>query len=80
MTNAIEHISEQTAALDEHKTTVLTIVDSLAAIAQENAASTEETSASMLELQKIIQTCHEATSDLVKLSKELSANTKHFEL
>ncbi|MCI9420147.1 MAG: methyl-accepting chemotaxis protein [Eubacterium sp.] len=80
VTNAIEHISEQTAALDEHKTTVLTIVDSLAAIAQENAASTEETSASMLELQKIIQTCHEATSDLVKLSKELSANTKHFEL
>ena len=80
VTNAIEHISEQTAALDEHKNTVLTIVDSLAAIAQENAASTEETSASMLELQKIIQTCHEATSDLVKLSKELSANTKHFEL
>lgn len=79
VTNAIEHISEQTASLDEHKNTVLAIVDSLAAIAEENAASTEETSASMFELQKTIQTCHEATSDLVKLSKELSANTKHFE-
>lgn len=80
VTDAIEHISEQTVTLDEHKNTVLGIVDSLAAIAQQNAASTEETSASMLELQKTIQTCHEATSDLVKLAKELSKNTKHFEL
>lgn len=80
VTNAIEHISEQTVTLDEHKNTVLGIVDGLAAIAQQNAASTEETSASMLELQKTIQTCHEATSDLVKLAKELSKNTKHFEL
>lgn len=80
VTDAIEHISEQTVTLDEHKNTVLGIVDSLAAIAQQNAASTEETSASMLELQKTIQTCHEATSDLVKLAKELSNNTKHFEL
>lgn len=80
VTNAIEHINEQTVTLDEHKNTVLSIVDGLAAIAQQNAASTEETSASMLELQKTIQTCHEATSDLVKLAKELSKNTKHFEL
>ncbi len=80
VTDAIEHISEQTVTLDEHKNTVLGIVDSLAAIAQQNAASTEETSASMLQLQKTIQTCHEATSDLVKLAKELSNNTKHFEL
>lgn len=80
VTNAIEHINEQTVTLDEHKNTVLSIVDGLAAIAQQNEASTEETSASMLELQKTIQTCHEATSDLVKLAKELSKNTKHFEL
>lgn len=78
--NAIEQIREQTVTLDNEKNTVLDIVDSLAAIAQQNAASTEETSASMMELQKIIQTCHEATDELVQLAQDLSENAKHFEL
>lgn len=77
--DAIVQIREQTTSLDEHKNTVMSIVDNLAAIAEENAASTEETSASMLELHEIIKNCHEATNDLVNLSQELSENTKHFE-
>lgn len=77
---AIEQIREQTVTLDNEKNAVLDIVDSLAAIAQQNAASTEETSASMMELQKIIQTCHDATSELVQLAQDLTENAKHFEL
>ena len=78
--NAITQIREQTVTLDNHKNTVLGIVDNLAAIAQENAASTEETSASMMELHKIIQTCHEASSELVQLAQDLSENAEHFDL
>lgn len=80
VTDAIEQIREQTISLDNHKGAVLGIVDSLAAIAEENAASTEETSASMIELQKVIQTCHDATAELVQLANELSDSTTHFEL
>ena len=50
VTEAITQISEQTTALNIHKETVTGIVDNLASIAEENAASTEETSASMMEL------------------------------
>lgn len=77
---AITQIRQQTEALNEHKETVTGIVDSLAAIAQENAASTEETSASMQALNEIIKTCHEATGELSRLAEQLAENTKHFDM
>ena len=52
----------------------------MAAIAEENAASTEETSASMLEFNEILSVCTKATGELRKLSEELAENTKHFDL
>ena len=61
-------------------TCVTSIVDGLAAIAEENAASTEETSASMLEFNEILSVCNKATGELRKLSEELAENTKHFDL
>lgn len=78
--NAIIQIREQTALLNNQKNNVLEIVNSLAAVAEQNAANTEETSASMLELDKVIETCHSSTSDLVTIAQELSENAKHFEL
>ncbi|MCM1246286.1 MAG: methyl-accepting chemotaxis protein [Roseburia sp.] len=78
--SAIENIRRQTAALDEHKNTVTGIVDNLAAIAEQNAASTEETSASMLELHGILDTCHKSTNELIKLAQDLAENTKHFDI
>ena len=56
------------------------IVDSLAAIAEENAANTEQTSASMLELNRIVQDCSHSTEELVTLAGQLVQNTKQFEL
>ena len=76
---AITQIREQTEALNAHKNMVMEIVDNLASIAEENAASTEETSASMMELHEIIRTCHEATNELVTIAEKLAENTKHFE-
>lgn len=76
---AITQIREETETLNTHKAIVMEIVDNLASIAEENAASTEETSASMLELHEIIKTCHDATNDLVKIAENLADNTKHFE-
>ena len=52
----------------------------MTAIAEENAASTEETSASMLEFNEILSVCNKVTGELRKLSEELAENTKHFDL
>lgn len=76
---AISHIREQTSSLSEHQNTVLDIVESLAAVAQENAASTEETSAAMHELHEIIAECDRETERLVNLAQELTDNTTKFE-
>ena len=80
VTEAIEKIRKQTEALDVQKKEVLDIVDGLAAIAEQNAAGTEETSASMAEFHEIIDSCHEATSELTKLAQDLAEHTERFTL
>ena len=80
VTEAIEKIRKQTEALDVQKKEVLDIVDGLAAIAEQNAAGTEETSASMAEFHEIIDSCHEATSELTKLAQDLADHTERFTL
>ena len=80
VTEAIEKIRKQTEALDVQKKEVLDIVDGLAAIAEQNAAGTEETSASMAEFHEIIDSCHEATEDLTKLAQNLADHTDQFTL
>ena len=76
--NVKENKIYKTERFYENKVT--SIVDGLAAIAEENAASTEETSASMLEFNEILSVCNKATGELRKLSEELAENTKHFDL
>lgn len=78
--DAIEKIRKQAESLEDKKNKVTSIVDGLAAIAEENAASTEETSASMLEFNEILSVCNKATGELRKLAEELAENTKHFDL
>lgn len=80
VTEAIEKIRKQTEALDVQKKEVLDIVDGLAAIAEQNAAGTEETSASMAEFHEIIDSCHEATEELTKLAQNLADHTEKFTL
>lgn len=80
VTEAIEKIRKQTEALDVQKKEVLDIVDGLAAIAEQNAAGTEETSASMAEFHEIIDSCYEATEELTKLAQNLADHTERFTL
>ena len=53
-------------------------LESLAAISEENAASTEETVATMGELQQIIMECKASLSELSDLSKILDENVNQF--
>jgi len=77
---AIKEIGEQTELLNQTKDAVISIVNSLASIAEENAANTEETSASMMELNHIVKECSASTNELITLANELVQNTKKFEL
>ena len=53
-------------------------VESLARIAEENVASTEETSASILELREIVGQCKDETVMLVGMSENLTKMTQQF--
>lgn len=75
---AIESISTEVESLDKLKGEVLGSAESLAAIAQENAASTEETSASMVELGEIVNDCNTKTQQLVDIADSMEENVHKF--
>lgn len=75
---AIEGISTEVESLDKLKGEVLGSAESLAAIAQENAASTEETSASMMELGEIVNDCNAKTQQLVNIADSMEENVHKF--
>ena len=75
---AIESISTEVESLDRLKGEVLGSAESLAAIAQENAASTEDTSASMVELGEIVNDCNTKTTQLVDIADSMEENVHKF--
>lgn len=77
---AIDGIKGEMSHINELKSVVLGSVESLAAIAEENAASTEETSAAMVELSNIIAICNEETGKLVELADGLDNSIRSFKL
>ena len=80
VSDAIGEISHQVDGLGDTKNAVLELLEGLSAIAEENAASTQETSASMVELSDIVEVCNENTNGLVRLSGELKDNTTKFSI
>lgn len=78
--SAVEDIRVQIEKLDSLKAGVLENLQGLAGIAEQNAASTQETSAAMTMLGSIIDKCSEDTKDLVALAAELEENTHRFSL
>ncbi len=80
VSSGVDRIRRSMEELERVKDTVMASVEQLAAIAEENAASTEETSAAMTELRSIVKQCHDETQELVKISADLNAHTKHFTL
>lgn len=77
---AIDGIKGEMTHINELKSVVLGSVESLAAIAEENAASTEETSAAMVELSNIIGECDEETKKLVELAEGLDNCIRTFKI
>lgn len=77
---AVENISGQVDGLGKLKANVLDVLEGLSAISEQYAASTEETSASMIELNEVVDKCTTATQGLIVLSGELKDNTTKFTL
>ena len=80
VSQAIHEISVQVDGLGDAKNAVLELLESLSAISEENAASTQQTSASMSELSNIVEECTEKTAGLLTLSADLRDNTTKFSI
>ena len=75
-----DEIGEQTKILGSLKEIVTDSVNSLASVVEENAASTQETSASMALLSETIDECTEDTENLVTLSHLLNQQACKFQV
>lgn len=75
-----KEIGDQTEILNSLKQIVTDSVNSLASVVEENAASTEETSASMMLLSQTIGECSEDTQGLVELSRRQNEQASKFQL
>ena len=78
VSNASKEIFTQTSSINKLKDGVSGVIEQLAAIAQENAASTQETSASMFTLTENIDKCKDETEVLAGLSSQLNEQTRKF--
>lgn len=75
-----EGIQGQTILCDESRGKVVDVIQGLSAISEENAASTQETNASMEELNSIISVMADAAGELMVLSEQLDEQLKFFRL
>lgn len=80
VTDVSDKIQSQAAALEKLKEEISDMVNTLASISEENAASCEETSASMQVLNDTINTCTNDTNQLVEMSEMLQKLAGHFKL
>lgn len=75
---SVRTISGKTRELNESRIKVVDIVQDLTAIAEENAASTQETSASSAEVGAIMENISDNTKHLNEIADELKNNIGHF--
>ncbi|MCH5341311.1 MAG: methyl-accepting chemotaxis protein [Acetatifactor sp.] len=80
VTNAVDSISKEIESIDRAKNVVYDNLESLAAISEENAASTQETSATMTHLSELVNQCDNAVGELGHISDSLEGNVKKFTL
>lgn len=76
--DGIRNIADKTGKLDAARVKVVDVVQNLTAIAEENAASTEETSASAAEVGTIIESIAENAKHLNGIASELEESVKQF--
>lgn len=80
VSSAVDNIRGEIGKINDLKSDILSAVQNLASIAQQNAASTEETSASMQELRHIVSECSGEVDRIITMSKGLSQNIEVFTL
>lgn len=71
-------IKDQTTICDSARTKVVDVISNLSAISEENAASTQQTTASMQELNATINLLAESAGNLTGLSEALEEEIKFF--
>lgn len=74
----IESIEKIMYALDENRKSIIDIIQSLSAISEENAAASEETSASTIQLAEIINKLADDAEELSGLAVKLSEDVSIF--
>lgn len=75
-----EGIQGQTTLCNESREQVVDVIQGLSAISEQNAASTEETNASMEELNSVISVMADAAGELMVLSEQLEENLRFFKV
>ena len=76
--NAVTSISKQMKDMDVARKKVVETVSSLSAIAQENAASTEQSSASVSSITTIANEIEEASGDMNNIASKLDESMQKF--
>lgn len=76
----VDKVTKQTAQMDEARINVIDVVQSLTAISQENAASTQETLASMTLVNDVVQTISEQSAELKVIADEINEKLDVFRL
>lgn len=77
---SVEKITDNTRKLDEARAGVVDVVQSLSAIAEQNAASAEETSASASEVGSIMEDVSQNANMLDEIAVKLNENVKRFKI
>ena len=75
-----KQIVELVNTMNADKENILNSVESLSSISEENAASTQETSASLMQLDTSMESVVEQAKDLQKIAEELTTNVKYFKV
>lgn len=75
-----KQIASLVEQMNSDKANILSSVESLSSISEENAASTQQTSASLMELDTNMESVVEQAQDLQKIAEELTTNVKYFKV
>ena len=75
---SVSNIAEKTKKLDEARVTVVDVVQNLTAIAEENAASTQETSSSVADVTNIVLNISKDANDLDDIALKLQEQGELF--
>ena len=75
-----KQIVELVEGMNADKENIMNSVESLSSISEENAASTQETSASLMQLDSNMESVVQQARDLQQIAEELTANVKYFKV